>query len=108
MITVDNVYHSQNVSNHNETLTVTCSHSAGRNSSRFQTLTVSIPVSHFFIPVRENATPKRKNFVPFSNSAGHRVNGVGKDCRYAGTSRALNQFQKCYLNVNRMTLLELI
>ena len=51
LITVDNIYHSQNVSsNRNETLTVTCSHSAEtvefrygfkllRLAFRFQTLT---------------------------------------------------------------------
>ena len=41
----------------------------GRISLRFQTLTVSVTVSHFSCPYRVNATPKRKNFVPFSNSA---------------------------------------
>ena len=56
-ITVDNIYHSQNVSsNRNETLTVTCSHSAEMVEFRysfnllqlafwFQTLTVSVTVS---------------------------------------------------------------
>ena len=54
LITVDNIYHSQNVSsNRNETFTVTCSHSAEtvefrygfkllRLAFRFQTLTVSV------------------------------------------------------------------
>ena len=63
LITVDNIYHNQNVSsNRNETLTVTCSHSAEtvefrygfkllRLAFRFQTLTVSVTVSHFFMPV---------------------------------------------------------
>ncbi len=57
LITVDNIYHSQNVSlNRNETLTVTCSHSGKtvefrygfkllRLAFRFQTLTVSVTVS---------------------------------------------------------------
>ena len=60
LITVDNIYHSQNISsNRNQTLTVTCSHSAKTAefhwgfkllwlALRFQTFTVSITVSHFF------------------------------------------------------------
>ena len=59
LITVDNIYHNQNVSsNRNETaVSVTCSHSAEtvefrygfkllRLAFRFQTLTVSVTVSH--------------------------------------------------------------
>ena len=65
LITVDNIYHNQNVSsNHNETVSVTCSHSAEtvefrygfkllRLALRFQTLTVSITVSHFFMPFKQ-------------------------------------------------------
>ena len=60
LIIVGNIYHSQNVSsNRNETLMVTCSHSAEtvefccgfkllRLVFRFQTLTVSIPVSNSY------------------------------------------------------------
>ncbi len=82
LITVDNIYHSQNVSsNRNETVTVTCSHSAKRVEFRygfkllrlafqFQTLTVSVTVLILSCRYRVNATPKRKNFFPFSNSAG--------------------------------------
>ena len=63
LITIDNVYRSQRVSliNRNETLTVMSSHSAEtvefrygfkvlRLASRFQSLTVSVTVSHFFMP----------------------------------------------------------
>ena len=69
LITVDNIYHSQNVSsNRNETLTVTYSHSAEtvefrygfkllRLALRFQTLTVSVTVSHFFMPVSCERNP---------------------------------------------------
>ena len=64
LITVDNIYHSQNVSsNHNETLTVTCSRSAEtvefrygfkllRLAFRFQTLMVSVTVSQLIITFR--------------------------------------------------------
>ncbi len=80
LITVDNIYHSQNVSsNHNETLTVTCSHSGetvefryGFKLSwlylafRFQTL---MPLASrfqiFSYLYRVNAPPKRMNFVSF-------------------------------------------
>ncbi len=60
LITVGNIYHNQNVSsNRNETVSVTCSHSAEtvefrygfkplRLAFRFQTLTVSIPVSNSY------------------------------------------------------------
>ncbi len=60
LITVDNIYHSQNVSlNRNETLTVTCSQNAEtvefrygfkllRLALRFQTLTVSVTVSNSY------------------------------------------------------------
>ena len=59
LITVDNIYHSQNVSsNRNETLTVTCSHSAKMVEFRYG----------FKLVRYVNATPKRKNYVPFFNS----------------------------------------
>ena len=60
---VNNIYHSQNVlSNRNEALTVWCSHSAETVefrygfkllwlAIRFQTLTVSVTISHFFMSV---------------------------------------------------------
>ena len=65
----------------NETLTVICSHSDEtvefrhgfkllQLAFRFQTLTVSVTVSHFFMPVPWERNPKRENFVPFANSAG--------------------------------------
>ena len=78
LITVDNIYHSQNVSsNRNETLTVTCSHSAEmvkfryglkllRLAFRFQLLRLALWFHIFSCRYRVNATPKRKNFVPFS------------------------------------------
>ena len=64
-----------------QTVTVTCSHSAEKVEFRYgfkllrlafrsQNLTVSVTVSHFFMPLSWNATSKRENFVPFSNSAG--------------------------------------
>ena len=69
LITVDNIYHSQNVSsNRNETLTATCSHNAKtvefrygfkllRLALRFQTLTIGVTVSHFFMPVSCERNP---------------------------------------------------
>ncbi len=42
----------------------------GRFSLRFQTLAVSVTVSHFSCRYHVNATPKRKNFGPFSNFVG--------------------------------------
>ena len=69
LITVDNIYHNQNDSlNRNETLTVTCSHSAEtvefrygfkllRLAFRFQTLMVSVTVSHFFMPISCERNP---------------------------------------------------
>ena len=66
LITVDNIYHNQNVSsNRNETaVSATCSHSAETVefrygfkllplAFRFQTLTVSVTVSHFFMPFKQ-------------------------------------------------------
>ena len=73
LIIVDNIYHSQNVSsNRNETLTVTCSHSAETVEFRyrFKLLRLALRFHIFSCRYRLNATPKRKNFVPFSNSAG--------------------------------------
>ena len=76
LLTVDNIHHSRNVSsNRNETLTVTCSHSAQAvefryglkllgSAFRFQTLTV-IALYRFYIfswRYRVNAITKRKNF----------------------------------------------
>ncbi len=86
--TFDNIFHSQYVSSkrHETSLAITCSHSAEtvefrsgfkllQLAFRFQTLTVSVTVSHFFMPGWcWNTIPKRNNFVPFSNR--HRVNGV--------------------------------
>ena len=69
---VDNIYHSRNVSsNRNETLTVTCSHSAEAVEFRygFKLLRLALRFHIFSCRYRVNATPKRKNFVPFSNSA---------------------------------------
>ncbi len=66
LITVDNIYHSQNVSsNRNETLTVTCSHSAKTVEFRygFKLLRLTIRFHILSCPYRVNATPKRKNFV---------------------------------------------
>ena len=73
LITVDNIYHSQNVSsNRNETLTVTCSHRAETVEFcyGFKLLRLALRFHIFSCRYRVNATPKRKNFVPFSNSAG--------------------------------------
>ncbi len=54
LISVDNICHSQNVSsNRNETLTVTCSHSAESVEFRYAV-----------------SNSQRKNFIPFSNSGG--------------------------------------
>ena len=77
LITVGNIYHSQNLSsNRNGTVTVIFTQRGNdRISLRFQALQISVMVSHFFsCRYRVNATPNRKNFVPFSNSAVHRVN----------------------------------
>ena len=73
LITVDSIYHSQNVSsNRNETLTLTCSHSAETVELRygFKLLRLALRFHISSCGYRVNATPKRKNFVPFSNSAG--------------------------------------
>ncbi len=72
LITVDNIYHSQNVSsNRNEALTVTCSHSAKTVEFRygFKLLRLALRFHIFSCGYRVNAIPKRKNFVPFSDSA---------------------------------------
>ena len=66
MITVDNIYHSQNVSSkRNETLTVTCSHSAKTVEFRygFKLLRLALRFHILSCPYRVSATPKRKNFV---------------------------------------------
>ncbi len=64
-LTVDNIYHSHNVSsNRNETLTVRCSHSAETVGFRY-----GFKLLRLALRYRVNATPKRKNFVPFSNTA---------------------------------------
>ena len=78
LITVDNIYHSQNVSsNRNETLTVTCSQSGETVEFRygfklswlafqFQTLMPLASRFHIFSYLyRVNAPPKRMNFVSF-------------------------------------------
>ncbi len=75
MITVDNIYHSQNVSsNRNQTLdlTVKCSQSAERVEFRygFKLLRLALPFHIFSCRYRVNATLERKNVVPFSNSYG--------------------------------------
>ena len=66
LFTVDNIYHSQNVSsNRNETVTVTFSHRAEtvefrygfKLAFRFETLTVNVTVSHFFMPVSCERNP---------------------------------------------------
>ncbi len=59
---------SQNVSlNRNETLTVTCSDSAETVEFRygFKLLRLALRFNVFSWRYRVNATPKRKNFVPF-------------------------------------------
>ncbi len=73
LITVDNIYHSQNVSsNRNEILMVTCSHSAETVEFRYgsKLLRLALRFRIFSCRYRVNETPKRKNFVPFSNSTG--------------------------------------
>ena len=73
LTTVDNIYHIPNVSsNRNETLTVTYSHSAEtvEFGYGFKLLRLALRFHIFSCRYRVNATPKRKNFVPFSNSAG--------------------------------------
>ena len=71
LITVDNIYHSVS-SNRNEILMVTCSHSAETVEFRygFKLLRLALLFHIFSCRYRVNATPKRKNFVPFSNSTG--------------------------------------
>ena len=78
LITVDNIYHSQNVSsNRRATLTVTCSHSAKAVEFRygFKLLRLALRFHIFPYGYRVNATPKRKSFLPFSYLCRHRVNG---------------------------------
>ncbi len=61
----------ESLPNRNETLTVTCSHSAETVEFRygFKLLRLALPFHIFSCRYRVNATPKRKNFVAFSNSA---------------------------------------
>ncbi len=77
LFTVDNIYHSQNVSsNRNETLTVTFSHRAKAVEFRYgfvsvlKLLRLALRFHVVSCRYRVNATLKRKNFVPFSNCAG--------------------------------------
>ncbi len=84
LITVGNIYHSQNLSSNRNETTVTvksCYVTKIRDriwlrfkllllAFRFQTLTVSVMVSHFSWRYHVNAIPKHKNFV-----YRYRVNG---------------------------------
>ncbi len=63
LITVDNIYHNQNVSSNRNAATE-------EFRSGFKLLRLAFRFHIFSCQYGVNATPDRKNFVPFSNSAG--------------------------------------